>query len=125
MKNNSKFVRELRIMKRAPFLLFIISCCWIVNSLHAQSPEPPLLETTKASALQFTIYPNPLNQGPLYIQCSSPSPKEVILYNVMGETVFQAYTQENTFDLSYLNTGIYLIRVTQDEKTGVQRLVIP
>jgi hypothetical protein len=43
----------------------------------------------------------------------------------MGETVFQAYTQENTFDLSYLNTGIYLIRVTQDEKTGVQRLVIP
>jgi len=27
--------------------------------------------------------------------------------------------------LSYLNTGIYLIRVTQDEKTGVQRLVIP
>ncbi len=99
--------------------------CLLFNSLHAQSPEPPLLETTKAPALQFTIYPNPLNQGPLYIQCSSPSPKEVILYNVMGETVFQAYTQENTFDLSYLNTGIYLIRVTQDEKTGVQRLVIP
>ena len=112
-------------MKRAPFLLFVMCCCWITNPLYAGSPEPPLVAKDKMPALHFIIYPNPLDQGPLYIECPSPSLKEVVIYNVMGEIVFQAHTQENTFDLSHLDTGIYLIRVTQDEKTGVQRLVIP
>ena len=42
----------------------------------------------------------------------------------MGEVVFQIQTQENKLNLTHLNTGIYLVRITQDRKTGVQRLVV-
>ena len=74
--------------------------------------------------LEFKIYPNPLNQQPLTIESSSGAPKEIRIYNVMGELVYKIKTLENILDVSSLQTGIYLFQLIQNNKTAVQRLVI-
>ena len=42
----------------------------------------------------------------------------------MGEVEYQLTTQEKMINLDRLKTGIYLFQVTQDQKTGIQRLVV-
>jgi len=91
--------------------------------LLANNPYPPS-KLPKQATLKFSMYPNPLEQGPLYLQCPSDLPKEITIYNVMGEVVYTHTTQAPSLQLDHLENGIYFIQVTQDQKTGVQRLVV-
>lgn len=99
--------------------LFLVSHT-VMATQDLSDPFP----ANKQPQLAFAIYPNPWEQGPLYIQCPSDNPKQISIYNVMGELIYQQITQEDQIDLPGLETGIYLIQVTQDQKTGIQRLVV-
>ena len=111
-------------MKQISSLLFLI-CLFVFPNLASASIEDQMaFRQAKPPDLVFKMSPNPLNQGPLHIDCPTDSPKEIYIFNVMGEVVFQIQTQENKLNLTHLNTGIYLVRITQDRKTGVQRLVV-
>lgn len=100
-------------------LLFLSS-----QILWAIGPGNKFLPNEKQPQLVFSLYPNPLDQGPLYIDCPSQSPKEILIYNLMGELVYQRTTQAYSINLDRLETGIYLVQVTQDQKKGIQRLVV-
>ena len=68
----------------------------------------------------FSIYPNPSTHT-INIKTLNKI-KEAVIYSILGEKVLNTNTQN--IDISKLNRGIYLIKVTTtDDKVGVKRFV--
>ena len=65
-------------------------------------------EPTTVSNTSLSIYPNPVSDR---LSISLNKNEEVVVYNLMGQTVasFQGHVGVNTFEVSNLNAGIYFI----------------
>jgi hypothetical protein len=74
----------------------------------------------------FAAFPNPVNGNGLTIRSSSIDKKEVALFNVLGRRVFtQSFTgTQDTFDVSNLSSGIYILKVTEGTKNATVKVVI-
>jgi hypothetical protein len=86
--------------------------------------------------MPFSVYPNPLTSKKLVITLGFATQASEVTFsisNVLGQTVFNHKltsrdyaTGTFTADLSSLSLekGIYLMKMTMDGKTNVQKLVI-
>ncbi len=72
----------------------------------------------------FSLYPNPVTNGKVTITTAKNLIKLVAIYDVLGKEVLNETLAETTLDVSTLNSGIYIIKVREDSKTTVQKLVI-
>lgn len=74
----------------------------------------------------FAAYPNPVRGGELTITTNSTDVKNVDVYNVLGRRVFnQSFNgTQDTFILSNLSSGIYILKVTEGNKISTQKLII-
>jgi PKD repeat protein len=80
--------------------------------------------TNLNNTLGLEVFPNP-NSGSFTIQFNSTELAEVILYNLHGQIMYQA--KHNTQDFVQLNSirsGVYLLKITQNNKVGFQKMVI-
>jgi len=69
------------------------------------------------------VYPNPVVDGKLYINTASNGTKSVVIYDVLGKQVVNTTTQ-NAVNVSNLNAGVYIVKVTEEGKTATRKLVI-
>jgi len=69
------------------------------------------------------VYPNPVTNGTLYINTTANASKEVAIYDVLGKQVVKT-TTENAVNVSKLNAGVYIVKVTEEGKTATRKLVI-
>lgn len=90
------------------------------------TPKGAAASVEKNNIDGFTTYPNPVNNGRLTITTSSASEKEVTIFNVLGKRVFsQKFTGTNKqLDVSQIKSGIYIMKVIEDEKVATKKLVI-
>ena len=62
----------------------------------------------------FSVYPNPA-RNELQITSNELQPKDIQVYNVMGEMVYQIHKSTNpqihTIDISHLASGMYYLRI--------------
>ncbi|MFD1614489.1 T9SS type A sorting domain-containing protein [Gelatiniphilus marinus] len=73
---------------------------------------------------EFKIYPNPTNKGYVNISSRSNSRMEVSVYDILGKQVVNEKAVDKTLDVSNLNAGVYIIKVSQDEALITKKLVI-
>lgn len=69
------------------------------------------------------VYPNPVVNGTLYINTTANASKAVAIYDVLGKQVVNT-TTENAVNVSNLNAGVYIVKVTEEGKTATRKLVI-
>ncbi len=84
------------------------------------------LSTPEYEQLDFSINPNP-NNGQFYIQgLTSTQNTYVIIQSIQGAQISkQLILSLNTpIDMPAFNSGIYLVRVFSENKSGVQKLII-
>ncbi|MDN3674318.1 S8 family serine peptidase [Flavobacterium branchiarum] len=72
----------------------------------------------------FVIYPNPVKDGKVYVQTTSPSPKNIVIADMAGKIVFTTKTEHKELDIRKLPTGVYIIKVEQEGKTATQKLIV-
>ena len=70
------------------------------------------------------FYPNPVTDGVINLSNAGSSMKDVQIFDVVGKRVFNQQTISNRLDVSVLNAGIYVIKVSSDNQTSSSRLVI-
>lgn len=80
-----------------------------VTSVNEENSEP-------------LIYPNPANEK---ITISGIGKSKVEIYNILGQKVIeQDIFGKSEINISSLNGGIYIIKLTQDKETYVDRIII-
>ncbi len=75
------------------------------------------------NSLPIHIYPNPTSKNLTLDIPGSYSKKEIAIYNLLGENVFNAHAEtEKTFlDVSHLVPGTYIIEVRSDKQLSRQK----
>ncbi len=74
----------------------------------------------------FKVYPNPVEGSILTITTSSTDVKTVNIFNVLGRRVFtQKFSStDKTMDVSGIASGVYILKVTEGNRTATKKLII-
>jgi len=73
----------------------------------------------------FSLYPNPISNGKLFIRSSRKLNQQVEIYSMIGKQVYSENVETNEIiDVSNLTTGIYMIKVEEAGKIATRKLVI-
>lgn len=81
------------------------------------------LKTTQNSINGLNVYPNPVTTGTFYINTSSNDLKSVSIFDVLGKQVLKTKTS-NAVNVSTLNSGVYILKITENGSTATRKLVI-
>lgn len=72
---------------------------------------------------QFTISPNPA-QGFLNITSPLAGEKKVVIYDVLGKQVMNATVTAERMNINQLNSGVYIVQITQGTISETKKLVV-
>lgn len=79
----------------------------------------------EVSQSEITVYPNPVNDGKIFISSSSESVKYIEIYDVLGKRVSQAEVRMGKpIDVGDLTPGVYIITINEDNTIATRKLVV-
>lgn len=70
------------------------------------------------------VYPNPVNDGKLYITSDNGVEKSVVIYDILGKQVVSTSLINDVVNVSGLNAGVYIVKITEEGKTATTKLII-
>jgi hypothetical protein len=70
------------------------------------------------------FYPNPVNNGKIYLTSKTSLDKEIIIFDVLGKKVFQNTVSSKEISLANLMPGVYIIKLREGELTTTRKLII-
>jgi len=74
----------------------------------------------------LSIYPNPVSNGKLYIYITSKRnlTKTIDIYNVLGKRISSTVLTGKELSISQLSTGVYILKITENNISETRKLVI-
>lgn len=81
------------------------------------------LKRSENNISNLKIYPNPANTQ-VTITSDSFATKTVEIYNILGKKVLSTKANNEPINVSNLNKGVYVIKITEEDKTASRKLVI-
>ncbi len=72
----------------------------------------------------FRMFPNPVTTGKLNIYTQKNLIKEVAIYDLLGKQVYRKMLVNTQLDISDLSSGVYILRVAEDQRISTRKLVI-
>ena len=82
------------------------------------------LASTKFETNEFNLYPNPTKGSSVNITSNNPGAIQAIVFNVLGKRVLNALVVNDRLNVSTLNKGMYVIKLTQNETSSTKKLII-
>ncbi len=72
----------------------------------------------------LSMYPNPVTGSVLNISSAANLDMNVAIFDIVGKQVINTKVTNNTVNVSSLNAGVYIVKVTEDGKTATRKLVV-
>ena len=87
--------------------------------------EPATASIDEFFTASVNVYPNPLSNNKI-LNIDSPlnGSKKIQLFNLLGKEVISTQNVTNSVNLNHLKTGIYILRIEEDNKIAVKRIII-
>jgi hypothetical protein len=82
------------------------------------------LSNPEINSVQFSVYPNPTSTGFVNISSSNSENISVSVFDILGKQVINKTISNNRLNVSALNSGIYIMRISQNDATVTKKLVI-
>lgn len=82
------------------------------------------LSVSQNSIAGLSIFPNPVSNDVLYINSDANALRTVIVYDILGKQVVKTTTSNNAINVSALNAGVYMVKITEEGKTATRKLVV-
>lgn len=98
-------------------IYFILSFLFISFS-YGQSTQ------NKGDIANFSMYPNPVTSGKVYISTEQNDAKEIFIYDVLGTLVLKTTILRKELNVSELDAGVYVLRVFEKDKVATRKLII-
>ena len=82
------------------------------------------MSVNDSQILDVMIYPNPVEDN--YVTITSPvnGLKNIEVFDINGRVVMDTVINNDTLDVSSINSGFYMIKVTIDGQTKISKLVV-
>jgi hypothetical protein len=71
----------------------------------------------------LAMFPNPATGSILNITSNSNAAKTVAIFDVLGKQVINT-TSNGTVNIAGLNSGVYIVKITEEGKTATRKLVV-
>lgn len=79
---------------------------------------------TDENVTNFKLYPNPAYEDVVYIKTKDNALRMIIVYDVFGKIVLRDRISTDALNISNLVPGVYLLQVTEHQKTMTRKLVV-
>jgi hypothetical protein len=97
----------------------------IVDELTINTVPNFTLSSSSFNAIEgLTMYPNPLKGNTLYLTSTANAEMSVQIFDIVGKEVINTNVINNTVNVSGLNAGVYIVKITEEGKTATRKLVI-
>ena len=83
-----------------------------------------VLSVDGAAATTFELYPNPSNNGFVTIKSNQNGTIRTQLFDLLGKEVIYTQLINSRLDISNLNVGVYILKLTQNNITTTKKLII-
>ena len=74
--------------------------------------------------LKFNLYPNPSKSGFVNISSTGSETVQANVFDILGKQVLNASVANGRLNVSTLNTGVYIVKLTQGAATTTKKLII-
>ncbi|WP_179333670.1 T9SS type A sorting domain-containing protein [Winogradskyella costae] len=85
---------------------------------------PSTLSLTNVNRNAFSIYPNPATSGIVNISSTNSEAISVQVFDILGKQVKNQTLTNNTLNVANLKSGIYIVKITQNNTSTTKKLVI-
>lgn len=82
------------------------------------------LSVNNFNANSFSLYPNPTNTGSVSISSTTNEAMNVQVFDILGKQVKNQTVTNNTLNVSNLKSGVYVVKITQNNTSTTKKLVI-
>ena len=106
-------------MSKKYFYTLLIICFCALGSFAQDAKQLP---NQAIDGLSF--YPNPVNNGRIYITSKSSIDKEILIFDVLGKKVLQSTLTTKELNISNLSPGVYIIKIKEGEATATRKLIV-
>ena len=90
----------------------------------ARSLTDVTLTVDSFESTNFNIYPNPVSNGIVNITSISNEAIAIAIFDILGKQVISETLSHSNLNISSLNTGIYIMKITQNGNTITKKLVV-
>lgn len=85
---------------------------------------PTTLSDDEFTTTTFKVYPNPTSLGYVNIESANNTTISVTVFDVLGKQVLNDTLNNNRLNVSTLNSGVYIMKVTQNNASVTKKLII-
>lgn len=97
----------------------------IIDELKISTTPDFTLNSDKFADISgLNIYPNPVSGNILNIETAANGTKAIIIFDVLGKQVLNITTDNTTVNISNLNAGVYIVKISEEGKTATRKLVV-
>lgn len=73
---------------------------------------------------KFSIFPNPTNTGFVNITSTGSEVIKAQVFDILGKQVLESNVENNQLNVSNLNAGLYMVKLTQNNASVIKKLII-
>lgn len=96
-----------------------------IDELRIGTALSDILSTKSFNEISgLKLFPNPLSGNVLNVTSNSNADKTIAVYDVLGKNVLNAKVTNETVNVSGLNSGVYIVKITEEGKTATRKLVV-
>lgn len=95
----------------------------VVDELRVSTDFATLSTEKNNEIAGLRIYPNPVTGNVLHIATANSGEKAVAIYDVLGKQVVNTVTTD-AVNVAGLNSGVYIVKITEAGATATKKLVI-
>ncbi len=106
------------------FKLLFLMMLFISVSSYAQSNDGVVVKNTTENIEGLTIFPNPVNNGKVYINTKYNLAKNIEIFDVLGKKVVSQVLYGKELKIQDLHPGVYILKIKEGTLSATRKLVV-
>ena len=106
------------------FKLLFLAILFVSASSFAQSNDGITAKKGIENIEGLSVFPNPVNNGKVYISTKNNLTKNVEIFDVLGKKVISQVLYGKELKIQDLNPGVYILKIKEGKFSATRKLVV-
>lgn len=119
---NATNIRQFMVRQDSGMPTTIIDEVRLGTTWESVTPNTLSLENSNYS--KFNLFPNPSSTGFVTIKSNQIGAVQAQVFDLLGKEVINTTVNNERMDVSNLNAGVYVVKLTQNKNTTTKKLIV-